>query len=217
MKALLIMIVAIVMNATACVTSEHKARNLDDISLQAKGTVNNQTLGIDSKNEVVLQEENQAADELRIQQTVNLQLQGELDREAFELKRCRTDMSDPRLGGNGMIPPIQEVDNMRSTEEVREQIGLTDSGELKVVKKSYFLDQLKNERKYTASIRSMKRIITRHKEECEYAMGIARRKAGLPSQRYQGEGYYANGVFVPNKPHENSLDDAFKIQATSGK
>lgn len=212
-----LMFIMLACTMNSCSTSQNQAKNLEDISIQSKGTVNNQIVGIDSKKEIVLQEENQAADELRTQQTSNMQLQETLDNEAYNLKRCRTDMSDPRLGGSSVIPPIQEVDNLKSTAEVREQIGLDDSGDLKVVKKSYFLDQLRLERQYTKSIKSMTRVIKRHKEECEYAMGIARRGAGLPSVRYQGEGYYVGGTFVQNKTHEGSLDDAFKIQASHKK
>jgi len=215
--ATVLMFIVLACTMNSCATTQYRAKNLDDISLQAKGTVNNQTVGIDSKKDVVIQEDNNAADELRVQQNVNMQLQGELDREAFDLKRCRTDMSDPRLGGNSVIPPIQEVDNLKSTAEVREQIGLDEAGDLRVVKKSYFMDQLNLERQYTKSIRSMKRLIVRHKEECEYAMGIARRNVGLSSTRSQGEGYYVGGTFVPSKPHEGSLDDAFKIQTSQKK
>jgi hypothetical protein len=102
---------------------------------------------------------------------------------------------------------------MRTIEKIKEEIGLDDQGELKVVKKSYFLDRLKIERRYEASLKKTTKFLARQRQECEYDMGVARRKAGLPTERYQGHGFYKDGVWIQVAPHENGLDDAFAIQA----
>lgn len=208
MKTLLTIIVS--MFVISCV-SEYKVKEIDN-KLEVKGHVGDRTLGLNDKKEIILQEESAAEDELRIQQTVNLRLQDDYDHEAHMLKACRTDLSDPRLGGNGEIPLINEVDQMKAPEVIREEIGITNDGEIKVVKKSYFIDKLKLERKYDTSLRKMTHVVKRHREECEYKMGMARRKAGLPSARYQGEGYFKDGCWVQTKINENTLDDAFEIQ-----
>ena len=199
------------MLTVSCAT-DYKVKPVEN-HIEIKGQVGNRMVGLNDKKELIMQEENDASDELRIQEHVNLKLDDELQYEAHQLKTCRTDVSDPRLGGNGLIPEVPEIDGMKSTEEVKEEIGITNDGDIKVVKKSYFIEKLKLERKYERSLRSMIKVVSRHKEECEYKMGMARREHGLPSTRYQGEGYFKDGVFVQNKPNEASLDDAFEIQA----
>lgn len=201
------------MFANGCSTNSHEVKKLDT-SLEAKGQVGERTVGITSENELILQEERTAADELRIQESVNEQLLGSYGAERFELKRCRVDISDPRLGGNGIIPPISEIDGMKAPETIREEIGLAEDGQVKVVKKSYYKDKLHLERAYEKSLTKMIAVTTRHKEECEYKMGQARREFGLPSQRYTGKGYFTNGdVWIQNQRVENSLDDAFEFKA----
>jgi len=207
------LIIIMAMFLTGCFSTGYEVKKVETV-IDVKGQVGDKKVGLNDKKEIILQEEVDASDELRIQQNVNLKLRDEYDHEAFMLKQCRTDVSDLRLGGSGEIPPIAEVDDMKSPETVREEIGITDSGELKVVRKSYFTDQLKLERKYDSSLRKMKKLIVRHREECEYKMAIARRKSGLPSSRYDGKGYFTGGgIWVQTVPHEQSLDDAFEIQA----
>jgi hypothetical protein len=206
-------LIMIVFLMQGCFTSNpNKVQNIDTL-IQPKGQVGSQVVGLNDKDEIIMQEEQNAADELRIQKAVNLKYQDELDRVAFDLNRCRKDMSDPRLGGKGVLPEAVEVDGIKIAEDIKEAIGLTENGELKVVRKTYFIEQLKIERKFGASLERMNKIISRQNKECEYAMGIARRKAGLPSERYQGSGYFSHGVWVQTVPNENSLDDAFRIQA----
>jgi hypothetical protein len=209
MKNLLI-VIAVFLNG--CATG-YKVEKID-ASITPKGQIGSKTLGLNGNNELILQEEQTAADELRIQEAVNMHLLMGYEQDAFDLKRCRTEVSDPRLGGSGVIPPIDEIDSMKTPETVKEEIGLTSDGEVKIVRKSYFTDKLKLERSYERSLRKMISVVSRHKEECEYKMAIARRAAGLPSSRFQGEGYFTNGgVFVQTNQNENSLDDAFEIAA----
>jgi len=205
------------MFVNGCTTNSHEVKKIET-SLEAKGQVGTRTVGITPNNELVLQEEQTAADELRVQESVNEQLLGVYESERFELKRCRMDLADPRLGGNGVIPPISEIDGMKAPETIREEIGLAEDGEVKVVKRSYYTDKLNLERTYEKSLQRMTTAISRHKEECEFRMAQARRAAGLPSQRYSGSGYFTNdGVWVQTRRVETSLDDAFAIQAKQGR
>lgn len=196
------LIVIASMFMTSCLSSNYKVKELENTRIITKGQVGERTLGLNDKQELILQEERDAADELRIQEHVNLKWSDEVSHEAYMLKWCRQDLSDPRLGGEGVIPALQEIDGMKSPDEVREEIGITEDGEVKVVKKAYFVDKLKLERKYEKSLKSMLKTIVRHREECEYKMGIARRKMGLPSSRFNG---------ALGGPNENDLDDAFRI------
>jgi hypothetical protein len=187
-----------ILTAGGC-ASAHKVRDLsDDMRIaESKGSAGMATVGLNEKREIVVQEETQASTELSIQKNVNLHWLTELEHEGYMLKWCRRDMADPRLGGNGSLPADPEVDNLKDPEQIREEIGLDDSGHLKVVKQTYFLDQLKRERAYGSALQKMLKVIKRHREECDFAMGQARTKAGLPSTRYSGERL------------ENGLDAAF--------
>lgn len=214
MRVLILMMVLLSANCTSCVTDPNRVQKIDT-SLEAKGRVDNKTLGIDKDRMIILQEDTSAADALRTQQNVNLQtLTVDLSQPAHSLKRCRTELSDPRLGGNGVIPEMQEIDNMKTPTEIREEIGLDKDGEIKVVKREFFIEKLKLERAYAKSLETSVKTITRHLEECEYKLGQARVKVGLPSKRFIGEvRYVKGGQFVQETPNEGSLDDAFKIQA----
>ena len=196
-----------------CVTANPNKVVTIDTSIQAKGQVGNQTVGLNNNQEIIMQEEQNAADELRVQQAVNYKFQEELSQEAFMLQKCRTDVADPRLGGSGVLPPEFQTDGIKIAEDIKESVGLNDDGELKVVRKTYFIDKLKIERLFEKSLVKMTRTLSRQRAECEYAMGIARRNAGLSSTRYQGQGYYSGGVFIQTHQNENSLDDAFAIKA----
>lgn len=203
-------IIMLAMLFVGCAT-EHKAKTID-LSLETKGQIGNKTLGLNDDKEMILQEEQAASDELRIQEAVNLKLQFELEQDSHTLKRCRMDLADPRLGGSGSMPAVDDIDGMKAPETIKEEIGLTDNGDLKVVKKGYFLDKLRIERSYEKSLRKMISTVGKHKEECEFKMGIARRAAGLPGTRFQGSGYQSNdGDWVQTDRHENNLDDAFEI------
>lgn len=200
--------------ATGCVTNPNEVKTLSNHSLEVKGSVNGAKLGIDDKKEIVIQEEDYADSELRIQESANSKLQSDLNHESYMLKRCRMDLSHPLLGGDSKIPEIPEIDGMRDTEEVKEELGLNESGELKVVKKTYFVERLKSARKYERALRKMLKVTEKHREECEYKMAIARHKAGLPAERYQAEGYFLpNGAWVQTRKGEQSLTDALEIQA----
>lgn len=207
-----VIMIAVLMQG--CFTANpNKVQNIETM-IQPKGQVGDHMIGLNDKNEIIMQQEQSASDELNQQKAVSLHRRTTLDQVAFDLNRCRKEVSDPRLGGNGVLPESQEVDSLKIAEDIKEAIGITESGDLKIVKKSFFLEQLKNERRYTASLDRMIKILTRQNEECERVMGIARRNAGLPSHRYQGTGYFSeDGSFVQTVPNENSLDDAFRIQA----
>jgi hypothetical protein len=86
--------------------------------------------------------------------------------------------------------------------------------QIKVKKEMNFTEELKSERAHEESIRSMQRLVSAQTEECEHELGIARVKAGLPEKRYTAEGYFTeDGTWVETRKGEQSLGDAFEIQA----
>lgn len=206
------LILVAIMALTACTTNEYKVKTIST-ALDVKGNVNGQKLGINGDNEVILQEEVRAQDELRIAENVNLSFESDIESVAAELKRCKRDLADPRLGGSGVLPPDGEYD-MRPFEKVKEEFGLTEDGDLKIVRRSYYADRLKAARSYDKSLRRMLKFITRQNYECLFELGLARDKAGLPSDRVMAEGYFnSKGIWVETRKGEQSVGDAFEIQA----
>lgn len=161
-----------------CVANDYKAKNLDDSSLilEAKGQVGSRTLGLSDKKEIVLREESDAADELRVQQMVNIRLRDDLEYEYHHLKACRIAMSYPEMGGGGVFPENYDTGNLKPDLKAKEQIGLDGKKDLKIVKETYFLDELKIERKHTDSLKISIKTISKHKEECEYKLTIAKKR-----------------------------------------
>ena len=87
----LIMVLSMVL--TGCAT-EHKIQKLD-LVLEAKGQVGEKTLGINSSNELIMQEEKRADMALATELNVHVKLEKALEDEGSDLKRCRMDMADP--------------------------------------------------------------------------------------------------------------------------
>lgn len=194
-------------------TSDYEVKEVDT-KLEVKDSIDGSKVGINENDEVVVQTETDASDELRTQKWVNSRLEDDLNHDYAELEQCREDLADPRLGGTGSVTDIPEIDNLKGMSEVKEEFGLTEDGSLKVVKKEYFLDLLKKERKYEKTLRSMTKVIKKHKESCQRRMGAERTKAGLPAKRYQASGYFTDdGTWIGTDKAENNLDDAFERAA----
>lgn len=208
------MSIVFLMSVFGCATQEHSVKELDSEITKTKGSVNGGVVGLNDKNQVLVQEESFATDELLVQQEVNFRLQENYENEAFLLKKCRVDLSDPRLGGNGELPEFKEVDSFKDIVEIKEEMGLV-NGEIKIVKKSFFDEQYKAEKKLTTTLHKMISVTKDSKERCERKMEIARRNVGLPGKRYGAQGYFTSGgTWVESRKAEHSLDDAFEIGAT---
>ena len=212
MASKLVTIISAITQMGCFASNPNEAKEIDT-KMEKKETMGDSQIGLNDKKEVIMQKETGAADELRVQQAVNIKFQEDLNRERFLLKSCRVDMSDPRLGGDGHMPEIPEVDQLKDENEVREEFGLNSSGAITFVKREQFLERLKSERKYEKSLRQMSKVIGGHREECEQKMILARNKVGLPGKRFEAQGYYRDGVWVETRKSERSIDDALEITA----
>jgi hypothetical protein len=213
MKNFVLLTLTVFVFSSCATTSENKVQEIET-KMEVKGQVSGGKLGIDDEGDAVIQQDNMADDELRTQIMVNSRLGEELKTEHFMLQSCRDDMSDPRLGGHGEPEEIPEIDKMKNATDVREQFGLDDDGNLRFVKREYYIERLKNERKYETSVRQMLKTVKRHRLLCEKKMSIARNRAGLPGDRYTADGYFtSNGTWVETRKAEQTLDDAFEISA----
>ncbi len=100
--------------------------------------VDGKEIGINDDDEAIIQENTNADDELRSLQWANSRLLEQLETDHHELKRCRSDLSDPRLGGSGNVRDLPEIDGMKPVTEVKEEFGKDEAGNLKVVKRESF-------------------------------------------------------------------------------
>lgn len=199
--------------SVSCATNPDIVKPVET-KLDVKGNVGDGKLGINDKNEAIIQEEKQAQDELVIQDAVNMRLKDEAGHHQGELKECLTYLADKRLGGNGKIPEIPDVDSLKTDEDSTEEFGQTDDGSLKMVKKTSFMGRLKNARSYEKSLRSITKVLEKQNEQCQMNLELARNKVGLPSKKAQAEGYFnSNGKWVQTKKGESGVSDAFEIQA----
>jgi hypothetical protein len=146
-----------------------------------------------------------------------MRLHDDVRHNMFELKSCRKDLSDPRLGGDGTVPESTDLDSLEDTIAQTEEMGLDEeSGDLKIVRESFLDDKLKLERKKEKTYRLVIKKSGRHLEECEAKMAAARRSAGLPSKRIEGDGYFLNdGTYVQTNRNERDLDDAFEMKSVN--
>jgi hypothetical protein len=197
----------------SCSSSKYKVKDIDT-KLDVKANMQGSKIGLDEQKQAIIKTEKSTEAELQKQQWTNYDMEKQLANEHAQLTRCRTELADPRLGGTGQVVEIPEIDNMKKAASIKEEIGLDEQGNLKVVKREYYLDRLDRERKYNETLKSMLQIVAKNKATCDREMGYARAKHGLPSERYKAIGHYDNkGTWIMDSPAENSLDDAFKIQA----
>lgn len=202
------MILSIMFMAVGC--ASNKIKQLDT-EMEIKGTTSQGFVGL-KDNQAIIQEKKSADDELRVQQWKNYQLENDLNHEYHMVEWCYSDLSDPRLGGNGDVAEAPDLKNLKNSVAIKEELGL--EGEKLVVVKTYsFEEQLKVERQYEQSMASMIKEIKKTRSSCERKMGAARVKAGLPSKRIQGKITITPDGRVGEviKEHENNLDDAFRI------
>ncbi len=209
----LVLVSVVLLTDFSCATNPNVVKSIDT-KMDVKGNVGSSKLGLNDKNEVIVQEERQAQDELLIQESVNMRLQDEVDHYEGELRECLKYRADSRLGGNGEMPEIPDVSNLKPDEDTQEEFGSTDDGSLKVVRKSFFVSRLKNARIYEKSMRSITKVLKKQNEACQMKLEVARNKAGLPGKKVTAEGYFnSKGTWVETKSGENSVGDAFEIQA----
>jgi len=167
--------------------------------------------GFDKDRNLVLQEKTSATDELMVQTHVNEELRSKLQHEYQQLRRCRVDLADVRLGGSGEMAPMPEIDGLATDKNYKETVGFDESGELVFVRQEKFEDKLKAEKTAEKSMRKLQKVISNNKNDCELRMRKARVEKGLPAERSKAIIRYEGGQTVIVRPAELSLDDAFKF------
>jgi len=142
MKKLLL--ISFTLAFSSCSSSKYKVKNVDT-KMDVKGTIQGSKIGLDEQKQAIIQTETTTEVELQKQQWANYDLEKQLSNSHEQLTRCRTDLADPRLGGSGQVVEIPEIDNMKKPANIKEEIGLDEQGNLKVVKKEYYLNDEGNQ------------------------------------------------------------------------
>lgn len=197
-----------------CSTNPHVIKPVSDNLEGDYGRVDGQRIGLNDKKEVVIQKERSGEAELKIQQMENAEAEQKVTTFHEKLTQCRKELVDPRLGGTGNMVAIPEIDSMKGTNDAKEEIGLGKNGDFKVVKREYYLDRLKLERRYADTMTEMLKALNRFSRTCTQELGAARVKVGLPAERYEAVGHFEDGGrWVMDRKGEKTLDDAFQIRA----
>lgn len=168
---------------------------LDNATYSSEGSI-----GVDSDNRAVVQRKRSMSAEVMVEQHVAENLMLDLQHEAYMLDWCRKDRADPRLGGSGETPPVPNVDGLFKQPPASMKIGRDENGNLVVVYRELYNDKIRSLQEYQEDLHQVRAVVKEQRNDCEYQMGVARVKHGLPQTR---------------SPDEQSLDDAF--QRTTGK
>lgn len=199
---------------TGCSTTPYQLERVNN-QLSEQGKIGDASIGINDKNQAIVQVENTAATELKLQQWRNYDLEKEISYNRSQLSRCQTEIADPRLGGDGHVVDIPEAEVVGAS-VTREEFGTDDNGQLKVVKKEFYVERLKFERQRESTLGDTSAAINKRLDTCERELGYVRVKHGLPSKRYQAKGHFESGQWIHERAAESSLDDAFAIQSSKG-
>jgi hypothetical protein len=193
-----------------CASKKYGDEKLDT-KLETSDKKTSDKFGFDKERNLVLQEKTAATDELITQTHVNEELQSKLQHEFQQLKRCRMDLADVRLGGTGEMAPLPEIDGIKNDPSFKETVGVDESGELVFIRQEKFEDKLKGEKSAEKTIRRLTKVVVNNREQCELRMRKARVEKGLPAERTQAVTRYEGGQVIIIQPAERNLDDAFQF------
>ncbi|MCB9229541.1 MAG: hypothetical protein H6618_08015 [Deltaproteobacteria bacterium] len=203
--------ISVILCLSACTSDDQTVKDIDT-KLEAKGQVGMERIGLNDDGQAIIQRTDRADNKLADLIYGNNDLESEIKYLYHEIQRCRRDLADQRLGGNGEIIPLPPLNAGQATPS-SEELGLNEQGELVILQRTPFTDRLKNEQEKNDHLKALIPKIRDMKYKCEFRMGQARVKAGLPAERYQGKIEVDSGGSVRKiiKTHEKNLDDAFRI------
>ena len=202
---------SLILIASGCASK--KLKNIDE-QIDVKGKMGDKEIGLNKDDEAVIQEAVAVEDELRKVNWENYETERKLNSERDLLIRCRTDLADPRLSGNKKLEPIPELEISKDLSKVKQELGITENGRIKVIKKEFLVDRMEKETRYKESLNNLLNVVSKNRAECDRELGYIRVQHGLPSERYPSLGYYGpEGNYIQTREAERNLDDAFRILA----
>jgi hypothetical protein len=170
------------MTVTGCATTRVASINTEVES--GHGMVQGQLIAVDTDGKAIIQEEVDAQNELRLQIWKNADIRAVLESYYADLEICVRDTQDPRLGWNGTPIQIPDLDRIELQAPTTEEFGKTSSGDLKVVRKTVFIERLKSERTLESNLIAFTKIVQKRYKECNRDLRTARINAGYPGVDY---------------------------------
>jgi hypothetical protein len=195
---------------TGCASKKFGDQKLQT-QLETSDNKKSEKLGFDKDRNLVIQDKSSASDELITQQHVNEELRSKLQLEFQVLKRCRIEIADVRLGGNGEVAALPEIDGIKNDPNYKESVGIDEGGDLVFLRQENFEDRFKAEKQFEKSARRLSKVVAANREQCEMRMRKARVEHGLPAERTPALTRYEGGQVIIVRPAERNLDDAFQF------
>ncbi|MCO5141993.1 MAG: hypothetical protein M9962_02760 [Oligoflexia bacterium] len=206
-----LILIFLVVASVGCASK--KVKPIDE-TLDIKATMGNTEIGMNDNEEAIIQESIAVEDELRRLSWQNYETERKLKAEREDLIHCRTELADPRLGGNKTLEDIPELQISEDLSKVQQKLGITQKGRIKVVKKEFLTDRMEKETRYKESLENLLTVIEKSAKNCNRELGYIRVQHGLPSERFPAIGYFGpQGNFIVTRASEKTLDDAFRILA----
>lgn len=174
MKIINLCFITIVGLTSHCTSdSEYETKQIDT-SLEQHGKSGDSTYGINENNEAVLQNEKDPGYELMIAKKANQTLFLELERDALALDHCIQEYSSPALGGDGKFKNIEDYEDLRPEYDSSEELGVTEDGKLKLVKKGYLSKQLAQSKEQSKQLRKAIRYVQKELRKCQIELKYAK-------------------------------------------
>jgi hypothetical protein len=146
--------------------SAYVPKKIDD-DIEKIGKTEEGSYGYNEDGEVVIQEEKDPAYELMIVKKANQTLFLELERDAFALDQCIQEFSDPSLKGDGKFKNVDDYESLRPDYDATKELGVTEDGKLKIVKRTYLKKRLDEAESQKEKISKALRYVQKELRKCE--------------------------------------------------
>lgn len=201
---------------SACTTTKYVVQNVDT-EMQIKGAIDGKQVGLNSKNEIIIQSVTDIVGELKGQEIKNYNLLDKTSYKRDELIQCKKELASPVLGGNGMFTDVPDLD-IEPQPVITEYIGKDKNDSLEVVKREFYIQKLSAERAYGDNLNLLNKQLNKLVDRCNIEMSHARVTHGFPSNKYSGVGHFTeDGHWITDRKAEHNLDDAIEIRGLYGK
>lgn len=150
-----------------CASDDNYEVKKIDTSLEEHGKSGENSYGLNEDNEAVLQNEKDPGYELMIAKKANQGLFLELERDALALDHCIQEYSRPELGGDGKFKNVDDYEDLRPDYDSTEELGVTEDGKLKLVKKAYLKKQLEQSKTQTKQLRKALSYVQKELRKCQ--------------------------------------------------
>lgn len=196
---------------TGCTGSPYRVGN-NMPELKPLGMVGNALVGLNGADEVVLRHKRNAVSEVsRLQHQISEQVR-RMEIAHEELRLCRRESADPRLGGLKPPQPLPDLPTLEPQIE-KEKWALTSDSELLLVTDTYLMDEISRLRRDKNNVDSVLIAVDSLRQQCYEEYGQLRVRKGLPFNRIPAEGRFVNGNWKMIQAGEQTLDDAFRLTA----